>query len=500
MHSILYRNGVVHSTTHPFAEALLVADGQVAWLGAEDAVHQVIDGADEVVDLDGALVTPAFVDAHTHVAVTGLDPVAVHDLSGQQLLDRLAGAPGPAVVGLEWSGDQMPTRSELARACGSRNVLLVSPDLSRGWDGTASLTGPEVTTALAAIASQGDAVNKGLRRAAAAGVVAVHEYSRADLSSRADLADLIAQTEDPRSGVPLVVGYRAELCETVDDARQVLADIPGLTGLGGDLAVDGSFLTRQAAMRSSYADAPGRGEVILGAEQVANHVTAATRAGTQAVLGAHGDRALDELIIGLRVAADVEGPGAIAALGHRIDGAWVTDAPNLAALVLLGVRASVNPWLATAIRESVGRRLGPLRAEALLPLADYADAGVPWAIGSGAYPGPVDPWSQIQAALEHPDLSQQVSARAAFRAHTRGGWRLAGLDDGVTGEIRLGAPAHLAIWQVAELGVQGLARRAAWSTDPRAGTPVLPLLGDGYPSPVCLSTIRAGHVIENGHF
>ncbi len=33
------------------------------------AVHA--DGVDEVVDLDGALVTPAFVDAHAHLSQTG---------------------------------------------------------------------------------------------------------------------------------------------------------------------------------------------------------------------------------------------------------------------------------------------------------------------------------------------------------------------------------------------------------------------------------------------
>ena len=48
----------MHSAADPFAEAVLVADGQVAWLGPDDAAHRVADGADEVVDLDGALVDP----------------------------------------------------------------------------------------------------------------------------------------------------------------------------------------------------------------------------------------------------------------------------------------------------------------------------------------------------------------------------------------------------------------------------------------------------------
>ncbi|MGO1317396.1 MAG: hydrolase, partial [Cellulomonadaceae bacterium] len=88
------------------------------------------------------------------------------------------------------------------------------------------------------------------------------------------------------------------------------------------------------------------------------------------------------------------------------------------------------------------------------------------------------------------------SARAAFRAHTRGGWRLAG--EPATGELRVGSPAHLAVWRADELGVQAPGGRvAAWSTDRRAGTPLLPLLDQGAEAPRCLLTLRSGHVLHD---
>ncbi|WP_155855479.1 amidohydrolase family protein, partial [Actinotalea ferrariae] len=117
--SVLYRNGVVHSSADPFAEAVLVADGRVAWLGSDDSAHTVLDGADEVVDLDGALVAPAFVDAHVHVletgiALTGLDlsPAAgVRTLA--VALDRVAAAAralpsGAALLGHGWDETAWP--------------------------------------------------------------------------------------------------------------------------------------------------------------------------------------------------------------------------------------------------------------------------------------------------------------------------------------------------------------------------------------------------------
>ncbi|WP_345714013.1 amidohydrolase family protein, partial [Kineococcus glutinatus] len=51
---------------------MLVADGHIAWLGSEEAAAAHAGAGVQVVDLHGALVTPAFVDAHVHTTETGL--------------------------------------------------------------------------------------------------------------------------------------------------------------------------------------------------------------------------------------------------------------------------------------------------------------------------------------------------------------------------------------------------------------------------------------------
>lgn len=540
MSATLYRNGVIHSPADPFAQALLVDDGVVAWLGDDDTADGLASRADEVVDLDGALVAPGFVDAHVHVLETALALESVPlsaDAGVRSLADALeavaraarersaADADAP-LLGfgwdeLAWPEGRPPTRAELDAAAGGAPVYLARVDVHSavvssalahaegldrlpGWsdDGrvereahhaareAARRLSPERRTAL---------YRRALDHAASQGVVSVHELSAPFIDTREGLVELLATTADATSRLPLVVGYRGELCVTVDDAREILAAIPGLTGIGGDLNVDGSLGSHTAALRSPYADAEGSGALYLSAEQIANHVTAVTRAGVQGGFHVIGDRAMDEVALGLRAAADVEGVEAIGRAGHRLEHAEMVDAPTLASLILLGVRLSVQPAFDAAWGGEKGMyatRLGAGRAAALNPLADLAGAGIPLAFGSDAPVTPVDPWAGVRAAVLHTAPEQRISARAAFRASTRGGWRLAGLDHTGAGELRVGAPAHLAVWRAEHLVVQAPdGRLASWSTDARSGTPLLPYLGPDEESPRCLRTVRDGVVL-----
>lgn len=540
MSATLYRNGVIHSSADPFAQALLVDDGVVAWLGDDDTADGLAARADEVVDLDGALVAPAFVDAHVHVLETALALESVHlaaDAGVRSLADALDAVARAArerpvdqqdvpLLGfgwdeLAWPERRPPTRHELDAAAGGAPVYLarvdvhsavVSTALARsagledlpGWSDDGRVEREAHHAAREAARRVSDErrtalYRRALTHAASQGVASVHEQSAPFIDTRAGLVELLATTADPASGLPLVVGYRGERCVTVDDARALLEAVPGLTGIGGDLNVDGSLGSHTAALRAPYADADGSGVLYLSAEEICNHVTAVTRAGLQGGFHVIGDRAMDEVVLGLRAAADVEGVEAIGRAGHRLEHAEMVDAPTLASLILLGVRLSVQPAFDAAWGGDGGmyaQRLGAGRAAALNPLADLAGAGVPLAFGSDSPVTPVSPWAGVRAAVLHRAPEQRISARAAFRASTRGGWRLAGLDHTGAGELRVGAPAHLAVWRADHLVVQAPdGRLASWSTDARSGTPLLPYLGPDAPEPQCLRTVRDGVVL-----
>src|SRR5690349_20849829 len=122
----LYRNGLIDSPTGDGAGALLVEDDRIAWIGPDDAADPPDGGS--VVDLAGATVTPAFVDAHVHTTATGL-ALSELDLgrakSLQELLEQVERAAragrGRPVIGsgweeTHWPEGRPPTAAELDRA------------------------------------------------------------------------------------------------------------------------------------------------------------------------------------------------------------------------------------------------------------------------------------------------------------------------------------------------------------------------------------------------
>ena len=83
----------MYSPSHPAATAMAVTGDVISWIGEDDLGRAEFPDA-EIVDLDGAFVAPAFVDAHVHVTALGLSLIGL-DLSDvtalEQFLDRLAG-------------------------------------------------------------------------------------------------------------------------------------------------------------------------------------------------------------------------------------------------------------------------------------------------------------------------------------------------------------------------------------------------------------------------
>ncbi|MGW0952663.1 amidohydrolase [Streptomyces sp. NPDC002545] len=519
--TVLLRRGEIHSPADPFATAMVVEAGQVAWVGSEGAADAFADGVDEVVDLDGALVTPAFTDAHVHTTATGLALTGL-DLSDTPSLeaalarvrDFAAAHPDDRVLlghgwdAARWPGGRPPTRAELDEATGGRPLYLsridvhsavvtsalldLVPEIHGPVDGplTAAAHHAVRAAAFAAVtpAQRAEAQRAALARAASLGIGSVHECGGPRISSEDDFTGLLRlAAEEPG---PRVVGYWAE--QDVDKARRL-----GAAGAAGDLFVDGSIGSHTACLHAPYTDAAHTGTAYLDAAAVAAHVAACTEVGLQAGFHAIGDAAVTAVVDGVRAAAEKVGLARVRATRHRVEHAEMLTPETVAAFAELGLTASVQPAFDALWGGEEGmyaQRLGAERARTLNPFAALLRAGVPLAFGSDSPVTPLDPWGTVRAAAFHRTPEHRVSVRAAFTAHTRGGWRAVGRDD--AGVLVPGAPADYAVWRTGELVVQAPDDRVArWSTDPRSGTPGLPDLTPGGDLPVCLRTVVGGRTV-----
>ncbi|WP_030371124.1 amidohydrolase [Streptomyces rimosus] len=528
--TVLLRGGEVHSPADPFATAMVVEGDSIAWVGEEGAADSFADGVDEVVHLDGALVTPAFTDAHVHTTATGLALTGL-DLSGARTLpdalarvrEYAAARPADRVLlghgwdATAWPEGRPPSRAELDAATGGRPLYLTRVDVHSavvttalldlvpglrdlpGFHAEQPLTGAAHHAVRAAAhatitPAQRDAAQAAaLAHAASLGIGSLHECAGPDISSEDDFTALLARAA--REPGPRVVGYWAETVTNAKDADRIRE--LGAIGAAGDLFADGSLGSHTAHLHAPYADADHTGTAHLDADAVAAHVAACTEAGLQAGFHAIGDAALTAVTDGVRAAADRVGLARVRAARHRVEHAEMLTGATIAAFAEFALTASVQPAFDAAWGGEDGMyaaRLGAERARTLNPYAALLRAGVPLALGSDSPVTPLDPWGTLRAAVFHRTREHGISARAAFTAHTRGGWRAIGRDD--AGVLVPGAPADYAVWRTGDLVVQAPDERVErWSTDPRSGTPGLPDLTPGRDLPVCLRTVVGGRTV-----
>ncbi|MEU4428206.1 amidohydrolase family protein [Actinoplanes sp. NPDC024001] len=504
--SVRYLNGRFYSPADPRATAMVTRGDKIAWLGpTADA-----PAADHTIDLDGGLVTPAFVDAHLHATDTGLAFDGL-DLSGvrsaRELLDAVAAfartRPADGVVhghGWDestWAEQTPPSAAELERAGGGRRVYLSQASVHSalasasllpaavGVDGydESGWVREQAHHAVRAVAlgsltprQRETAQRTALSRAASMGIAAVHECGGPGTSSEADFTSVLQLSGQ---GLPQVFGYWGEL-GGAERARDLRAH-----GAAGDLYADGALGSRTASVRSAYLDGDhGCGEAFLTAEQAAAHILDCVRVGFQAGFHAIGDAAIETVLEGFALAAKQVGVDRMREGHHRIEHVELIDRAMIARMVEFGVIASVQPVfdaLWGGPDRMYAQRLGVERAMASNPIGQMHATGVALAFGSDSPVTALDPWAIVLAAAAPRNPVYRMTVRSAFAASTRGGWRAAGVGD--TGTLAPGASATFAVWATPGGLQDGL---PALLPDPETGTP---------PRPICRRTVLHGDTI-----
>ena len=428
-----------------WTDALAIEGETIVAIGADAAV-----GADEVVDLDGALVLPGFTDAHTHLLMMGqsLGQVALTDartLDGIQDLLREARAADPDALvlrGRGWLFDSVPGGAPTAAmidavAC-DVPVYLDANDYHSCWVNSAALAELGITRdtpdplggeigrdadgepngmlfetaavqyawaqrdASTTDAERDDAVERMLAAYAAAGVTGVVDMA----FDEHGLAAIERAVERHGGRLPLRVSAHW-LLENTGDVERNLAQVERAAELarehrsaflrvtGVKVLIDGTVDGCTAALGAPYADG-STADPVWSLEELTPAVAAADAAGLQIAMHAIGDAASDAALTAIERAIDANGD---LPRRHRLEHLEYAAPGTAERMARLGVTASLQPVHADpAIFANWAAMLGDERVERAFPWPEYERAGALVAFSTDAPTAPYDALANMYVA------------------------------------------------------------------------------------------------------
>lgn len=442
----LYRNARVFTAAAPdsgtpdWADALVVDDGTLSFVGSDDAAAAAAGPGAEVVDLGGRLVLPGFLDVHTHLQMMG-DALGAVALTECRTLDaiqdrlraaRAADPDAPRLLGRGWLFDSIPggrpTAAMIDAAVSDVPVYLQANDYHSCWVNAAALAemgvtrdtpdplGGEIsrtadgdpdgmlyeTAAQQIVWPHLDAVSTDDERDAALDR-AFEAYLAAGVTGVVDMAleqtalDALDRIARRRGGeLPLMVLAHWVVQNTGDDERNLAqvrratelstrADAPWLRIAGIKIILDGVIDACTATMRRPYENGTNA-DPIWPIERLAPVVAAADAAGLQVAIHAIGDGASSIALDALEAAVAQNGERE---RRHRIEHLEYTDPETPGRMARLGITASMQPVHADpSIWDNWAAMIGPERAARGFAWPEFVDAGVRLAFSTDAPTAP----------------------------------------------------------------------------------------------------------------
>lgn len=469
-------NATVHSTSEPYADAFIVENGTVSWIGAEESVRHLPGQPAQRRDAEGALAAPVF------AGWLRLRPSFEGEHSASEaargLRQRMDAALGRGVGLLRLSVD-LPAAGELTAPSARERAAQAVAEIIRTAAEHPIPVQPIIAFGGAEVTQVGGAEVSRVEPSGvepSGGEVVHHEEGEAEDPTRS-VSVLLSRIEFHLDGA-LFSGARVG----VDSGAGSGANFSASSGLtSGELAVE-----LPAGLLGETSPETAR-EVLLGWRRFARGE------GRQLILAADrpGARPHDH-----EAAAEPSMPGMDGAAAARFVEALVGTHQEL-----LADGRSAAPGRPTVVVgfDTPDRELWDQMLNTAVHVC-FTDAGhlaTALSVGIPAFaaaPEGENPW-QLISELVHRE-TDSLSVRAAFNAQVRGARRALPVDAGQPaaslGHFNAGEPATFALWEADALAVQTPESRvAAWSTDARSRTPLLPYL-DGTAVPQLTATVIDG--------
>lgn len=437
------------------------------------------------VDLGGATVVPAFVDAHAHfLSKAALESLGVNlaRLEGGHIQpDRLEGvkdilvgraeaSPGPVLgFGLALGAlaeGRLPSGAELDAWLPGREALVFSMDGHSSSYSSPALAALGLASAADDGVLSGEAhefnmgavtryIMKGLGPAALARGLssAVAEALAGGLASIHCLEGTEGQSTDPAMAVFRFVGGRLglglRLWPQYVDLGRAKASVRGMARprVGGCLAweMDGSVSSRTAAFDRNYLDADHAGTLYRTADEAKAMVKPFYRDGWQVSAHAIGPRGIESILAAYEALMDEAGDSENRQR-LRIDHFEFPRPDQVERAGRRRMVVTVQPGFAWADARWIGayeRALDEQTRAAQCPLRSLVESGCVVALSTDAPVQPLNPFMQLAGAIDHPVAAQRLSVFQALRAYSWAG-AYSTFEDGERGTLAVGKFADFA--------------------------------------------------------
>lgn len=473
---------LVNARIHTMDDRRPHASRMGVWQGRVFGLDEEVDGipAHDTLDLRGATVLPGFVDAHVHLAWTGLKSrtpsVAPSDSVGHILdvvRETVASRPDGAWVDIA-GYDQRPlgrhiTATELDSVAPRHPVILTHdsghscvvnsvvtarlPNGVRHHDGLLVESGMAEVRGLRmpyAEEELADAIEAAARVCAAEGVTACAEagvggglVTHSPVEAAA-YQRLLSEGRLPLR-VQLMVAAAAlhEVASHPDDGPPSAIDLGLRTGFGSDrlglgalkIFTDGGMMPRTAALTAPYEGLDHAGELYADESELRRTIIDGHLAGWQLAVHAIGDRAVDVALDALARARELRPrPDA----RHRIEHAGLVRPDQLPRFADLEITPVVQPSFLWYLGDDYAQLMGEERAPWLYRGQAFLDHGVA-PVGSSDRPVTAGaPLRGIQTMVCRATSgglpvgpSEAMTVQAALRAYTLGGAYACRMEDSV---------------------------------------------------------------------
>ena len=493
---VAYTNAKVWTgdVRRPFTKAVGIVGNRIAFVG-HDAVRAATGPRTRVVDLQGAFVTPAFIDNHTHFLIgsaTLSQPDLLSAATRSDFAARLGAAAaarsGKWILGGSWDeqrlGGVLPTREWIDSATGDTPVAVPRTDLHMYLLNSAALkaagitrTTPDVPGGVIERDSRGEptGILKDNAKHLVERVFPIPTSEERQATMRAGIAHAL------RNGFAQVHTPEPFDWDTFDTARALrakdetelrfycfaplhdwekLAAMISREGKGDDWVrwgavkalADGSLGSRTALFRAPYTDArEQRGVRVTSLSDLKQWITGADKAGLQVATHAIGDLANDDI---LDLYAGVARANGRRDRRFRIEHAQHLVPSSIGRFATEKVIASVQPFHAIDDGRWAVQRIGQKRLNGTYAFHSLMASGATVTFGSDWPVGPLDAIEGIYAAVTRETIdsknpngwvpSQKVSVTQALTAYTVNN-AFAGFQDGKVGRISPGYLADLTI-------------------------------------------------------